>query len=98
MSMKSLAIAAVAAVGLVAGTSSAVLAGDRDRGGPPGHQMQEYGSKHGYPGASGYAPGHERRATRDRDRDDWRYGDRDHNRRYSRDRYDRDRDRDTYRR
>ncbi len=49
----------------------------------PGHQMQEYGSTSGEPGASGYAPGHNKDTYRrsgttgrnHRDRDDYRRGD-----------------------
>jgi len=47
-------------------------------GAPPGHEMQEHGSKPGEPGASGYAPGHERMGDGDRDdRTAGRAGDRD---------------------
>ena len=32
----------------------------------PGHMMQRHGSVPGYPGASGYAPGHTKKMTRSR--------------------------------
>ncbi len=105
MSTKLFAIAAIAVTGLFVGGSSAAFAQGRDYDDrTPGHQMQDQGGRRGYPGASGYAPGHQRRHMGDRDRDD-RYGYRDDRTyRYSRHRSDRDRDsyrgyrdRDTYR-
>jgi hypothetical protein len=104
MSTRFFTIAAIAVAGLLVSAASASLAQGRDVEGTPGHRVQEQGSRPGYPGASGYAPGHQRRYMGDRDRDD-RFRDRDNRSyRYSRHRGDRDRDiyrgdrdRDTYR-
>jgi hypothetical protein len=60
--MKRLALTA-AAIGLFIGSASIALAQDKDRGrseSAPGQQMHEHGSVPGSPGASGYAPGHDR--------------------------------------
>jgi hypothetical protein len=78
--MNKLAIG-VSAAALLLG--SAAMAADSDRGrseAAPGQQMQEKGSVPGHPGASGYAPGHDRddlgKGTL-RDRDDRGVMDRD---------------------
>ena len=54
--MYKLAILGTAALGfaLVSTTDSFAK---NNKGMSPGHQMHKYGSKPGYPGASGYAPG-----------------------------------------
>lgn len=72
--MKKLTLAA-AAIGLF--ISSGGLAVAQDRGmsrTAPGHEMHRHGSVPGFPGASGYAPGHrldrdDRRGQSDRDFD-----------------------------
>jgi len=77
-----------AAAGLLAGTTAVQAQAARDRSGvTPGHMMQEHGNVPGHPGASGFAPGHDRddlrkgdrddRMTGAGDRDDMRRGDRD---------------------
>jgi hypothetical protein len=81
--MNKLAIS-VSAAALLLGSFAFAMAADSDRGNSenaPGQQMQEKGSVSGHPGASGYAPGHDRddlgkgtlrdrddRGTMDRDR------------------------------
>jgi hypothetical protein len=97
-----------AAMGLMLGTTAvqAQMRGDRDTGGTPGHMMQEKGPVPGHPGASGYAPGHDRDANKG-DRDDRMHrgdrddrmtgaGDRDDSRRGDRDEF-RKGDRDDFR-
>jgi hypothetical protein len=54
--MYKLAILGTAALSLVL-VSSADSFAKNNKGMSPGHKMQKYGSKPGYPGASGYAPG-----------------------------------------
>jgi len=54
--MYKLAILGAAALSLVF-VSSADSFAKNNKGMSPGHKMQKYGSKPGYPGASGYAPG-----------------------------------------
>jgi hypothetical protein len=58
-----------AAVGLVV-ASSAIAApknGNGNSQNSPGHLMQSNGSVPGYPGASGYAPGHVKKMKKARD-------------------------------
>jgi hypothetical protein len=92
-----------AAAGLVMGATAvqAQAPRDRDSGATPGHMMQEHGNVPGHPGASGYAPGHDRddmkgdrddrttgagdRDDRRGDRDEMRHGDRDDFRKGDRD-------------
>ena len=76
---------------LILGATSVAIGAEMGRGTSgetPGHEMQEHGSVPGHPGASGYAPGHNRDAddvrgkrttgAGDRDRDDAKLkGDRD---------------------
>ena len=77
--MKKFALTA-AAIGLFIGSVGVALAQDKDRGrseGAPGQEMHEHGSVPGSPGASGYAPGHDRddvkrgRGGHDNDSDDY---------------------------
>ena len=52
---------AIALLGTMA-LYGAAFAEDKDASSSsPGHQMQEHGSKEGSPGASGHAPGHEKK-------------------------------------
>lgn len=68
---------------LILGATSVAIGAEMGRGTSgetPGHEMQEHGSVPGHPGASGYAPGHNKDAddvrgkgttgAGDRDRDD----------------------------
>jgi hypothetical protein len=80
--MNKLAIA-ISTTTLLLGSVALGMAADSDRGrseAAPGQQMQEKGSVPGHPGASGYAPGHDRddlgKGTL-RDRDDRGMMDRD---------------------
>ena len=56
--MYKLAILSAAALSFALVTTTDGFAkNNKGKGMSPGHQMQKYGSKPGYPGASGYAPG-----------------------------------------
>ena len=85
-----------AAAGLAFWTTAIYAQAPRGDSATPGHRMQDQGSVPGHPGASGFAPGHDRddlkrdrddRTTGvgDRDRDDMRRGDRDDLRKKDRD-------------
>ena len=52
-------VAALAAIGLLAGVSTGAYAQSSTSSQTPGAKMQETGSARGTTGASGYAPGHE---------------------------------------
>ena len=66
--MNSRILSMIAAAGVLIGTP-ALYAQNANQRQTPGHQMQEKGSVPGHPGASGYAPGHEREGRSDVDRD-----------------------------
>lgn len=99
---------AASTVALAFGAASFAIAAEKGEGKggeTPGHEMQEHGSVPGSPGASGYAPGHNKDAddvrgrqttgAGDRDRDDRKLkGDRYHDRDDVKMKGDRDHDRD----